>query len=107
MKGELGKMMQQAQDMQGKMQEAQAELAKMEIVGEAGAGMIKVEMTGKYAVKNVTIDPSVHEESNEFLQDLIAAAMNDAVQRVDAASKEKMSEMTGGLDLPEGMNLPF
>ncbi|NNC23144.1 YbaB/EbfC family nucleoid-associated protein [Salinisphaera sp. USBA-960] len=107
MKGQLGKMMQQAQEMQGKMQEAQEELAKMEILGEAGAGLVKVQMNGKYGVKNVTIDDSVREESTEFIQDLVAAAINDAVQKVETASKEKMSEMTGGMDLPAGMNLPF
>ncbi|ROO28288.1 hypothetical protein SAOR_06130 [Salinisphaera orenii MK-B5] len=107
MKGSIGKIMQQAQAMQGKMQEAQEELAKMEITGESGAGLVKVVMTGKHEVKNVIIDPSVFEEDREFAEDLMAAAINDAVQRVDAASKEKMSELTGGMDLPPGMNLPF
>lgn len=107
MKGSIGKMMQQAQEMQGKMKEAQDELAKMEITGESGAGMVKVLMTGKHEVKNVTIDPSALEEDPEFLEDLVAAAINDAVQHVDAASKEKMSDMTGGMNLPEGMNFPF
>lgn len=107
MKGQLGKIMQQAQAMQGKMQEAQEEMAKMEITGEAGAGLVKVVMNGKHEVKNVVIDPSVFEEDREFAEDLIAAAINDAVQRVSATTKEKMSEMTGGMDLPPGMNLPF
>lgn len=107
MKGSIGKIMQQAQAMQGKMQEAQEELAKMEITGESGAGLVKVVMTGKHEVKNVIIDPSVFEEDREFAEDLMAAAINDAVQRVDVASKEKMSELTGGMDLPPGMNLPF
>mgnify|MGYP001486306639 FL=1 len=107
MKGSIGKMMQQAQAMQGKMEEAQKELARMEITGEAGAGMVKVTMTGKHEVKNVQIDPSALEEDAEFLEDLIAAAINDAVQHVEAASKEKMSDMTGGMDLPEGMKFPF
>ena len=107
MKGSIGKIMQQAQAMQGKMQEAQEELAKMEITGESGAGLVKVVMTGKHEVKNVIIDPSVFEEDREFAEDLMAAAINDAVQRVDAASKEKMSELTGGMDLPPGMTLPF
>lgn len=107
MKGSLGKIMQQAQAMQGKMQEAQEALASMEITGESGAGLVKVLMTGKHEVRKVTIDPSVYEEDPEFAEDLVAAAINDAVQKVDAASKEKMSEMTGGLDLPAGMNLPF
>ena len=107
MKGQLGKIMQQAQAMQGKMKEAQEELAKMEVTGESGAGLVKVTMTGKHEVKNVVNDPSVFEEDREFAEDLVAAAINDAVQRVDATSKEKMSELTGGLDLPPGMNLPF
>lgn len=107
MKGQLGKIMQQAQAMQGKMKEAQEEMAKMEITGESGAGLVKVVMNGKHEVKNVVIDPSVFEEDREFAEDLIAAAVNDAVQRVSATTKEKMSEMTGGMDLPEGMNLPF
>lgn len=107
MKGSIGKIMQQAQEMQGKMQEVQQELARMEITGEAGAGMVKVVMTGKHEVRKVHIDPSALEEDPEFLEDLIAAAINDAVQHVDTASKEKMSEMTGGMNLPEGMTLPF
>ncbi|MAS08591.1 YbaB/EbfC family nucleoid-associated protein [Salinisphaera sp.] len=107
MKGSIGKIMQQAQAMQGKMEEAQKELARMEITGEAGAGMVKVTMTGKHEVKNVQIDPSALEEDAEFLEDLIAAAINDAVQHVESASKEKMSDMTGGMELPEGMKFPF
>jgi len=107
MKGQIGKMMQQAQAMQGKMQEAQEELAKMEIHGESGAGLVKVVMTGKHEVKSVTIDPSVFDEDKEFAEDLIAAAMNDAVQRVASTTKERMSELTGGMNLPAGMNLPF
>ncbi|RJS92664.1 YbaB/EbfC family nucleoid-associated protein [Salinisphaera sp. Q1T1-3] len=107
MKGSIGKMMQQAQAMQGKMEEAQKELAQMEITGEAGAGMVKVVMTGKHEVRNVHIDPSALEEDAEFLEDLIAAAINDAVQHVETASKDKMSDMTGGMDLPEGFKFPF
>lgn len=107
MKGSIGKIMQQAQEMQGKMKEAQEELARMEITGESGAGMVKVVMTGKHEVKNVIIDPSALEEDPEFLEDLVAAAINDAVHHVDAVSKEKMSDMTGGMNLPEGMNFPF
>ena len=107
MKGQLGKIMQQAQAMQGKMQEAQEEMAKMEITGESGAGLVKVVMNGKHEVKNVVIDPSVFEEDREFAEDLIAAAINDAVQRVSSTTKEKMSELTGGMDLPPGMTLPF
>ncbi|MES1926932.1 YbaB/EbfC family nucleoid-associated protein [Salinisphaera sp. T31B1] len=107
MKGQIGKIMQQAQAMQGKMQEAQEELAKMEIEGQSGAGLVKVVMTGKHEVRKVTIDPSVFEEEPEFVEDLIAAAMNDAVERVSTTTKDKMSELTGGMNLPPGMNLPF
>src|SRR5699024_6520175 len=107
MKGSLGKIMQQAQEMQGKMQEAQAELAQMEIVGESGAGLVKVTMNGKHEVRDVVIDPSVFDEDRELLEDLMAAAINDAVQRVNTKSQERMSELTGGLNLPAGMNLPF
>lgn len=107
MKGSIGKMMQQAQEMQGKMQEAQAELEHMEINGESGAGLVKVTMNGKHEVSDVTIDPSVFEEDRELLEDLMAAAINDAVQRVSSKSQERMSEVTDGLNLPPGMNLPF
>lgn len=106
MKGSIGKIMQQAQEMQGKMQAAQDELARLEITGESGAGLVKVTMTGKHEVRKVTIDPSVYEEDRELLEDLIAAACNDAVQRVTRTSQEKMSELTGGLNLPPGMNIP-
>src|SRR5699024_937265 len=107
MKGSLGKIMQQAQEMQGKMQQVQDELAQMEITGESGAGLVKVTMTGKHEVSKVVIDPSVFEDDRELLEDLVAAAINDAVQRVNTQSQEKMSELTGGLNLPPGMNLPF
>lgn len=107
MKGSIDKLMQQAQAMQGKVQEAQEELATMEVAGEAGAGLVKVVMTGKYEVRAVQIDDSVFEEDREMLEDLIAAAFNDAVQRVARTTREKMSELTGGMELPPGMNLPF
>lgn len=107
MKGSIGKIMQQAQEMQGKMQQAQDELAQLEVTGEAGAGLVKVTMTGKHEVRNVDIDPSVFEEDRDLLEDLMAAAINDAVHRVNVTSKEKMSQVTGGLNLPPGMNLPF
>lgn len=107
MKGSIGKIMQQAQEMQGKMQQAQDELARLEVTGESGAGLVKVTMTGKHEVRNVEIDSSVFEEDQDLLEDLMAAAINDAVQRVNATSQEKMSELTGGLNLPPGMNLPF
>lgn len=106
MKGSIGKLMQQAQEMQGKVQQAQEELARMEVTGEAGAGLVKVVMTGKHEVRSVDIDDSVFEEDREILEDLVAAAINDAVQRVNRTTQEKMSELTGGMNLPPGMNLP-
>lgn len=107
MKGSIGKLMQQAQAMQGKMQQAQEELANMEVTGESGAGLVKVTMNGRHEVRAVRIDDSVFEDDREMLEDLIAAACNDAVQRITQTTQEKMSELTGGMDLPPGMNLPF
>lgn len=107
MKGSIGKLMQQAQAMQGKVQQAQEELATMEVTGESGAGLVKVVMTGKHEVRAVQIDDSVFEEDREILEDLIAAAFNDAVQRVARTTQDKMAELTGGMNLPPGVNLPF
>ena len=107
MKGALGNLMRQAQEMQSKMQAKQQELAEKETEGQSGAGMVKVVMNGRHEVKRVTIDPSVLEEDKEFLEDLVAAAVNDAVPRVEEQNKEVMSELTSGLNLPPGMNLPF
>ena len=102
MKGQLGKIMQQAQAMQGKMQEAQAELAKMEITGESGAGLVKVVMNGRHDVKNVSLDPSLMSEDKEMLEDLLAAAVNDAVRRVESSQKDMMKGMTDGFPFPPG-----
>ena len=107
MKGALGNLMRQAQEMQSKMQQKQQELAEKETEGQSGAGMIKVVMNGRHEVKRVTIDPSVLEEDKEFLEDLVAAAVNDAVARVEEQNKEVRSDLTSGLNLPPGMNLPF
>ena len=107
MQGALGNLMRQAQEMQSKMQQKQQELAEKETEGQSGAGMIKVVMNGRHEVKRVTIDPSVLEEDKEFLEDLVAAAVNDAVARVEEQNKEVMSDLTSGLNLPPGMNLPF
>lgn len=107
MKGALGNLMRQAQQMQEKMRQMQEELANMEVVGESGAGMVKVTMNGKHGVKSVEIDPSVLEEEKEFLEDLLAAAVNDAVQRVQRTTEEKTSELTGGLNLPPGFKMPM
>ncbi len=107
MKGELGKLMQQAQKMQEKMQEAQDALASVEVEGVAGGGMVKVTMTGSHEVKGLSIDDSLVGDDREMLEDLIVAAFNDAVQKVEEARKEHFSGMTGGMDLPEGFKMPF
>lgn len=107
MKGALGNLMRQAQQMQEQMQRMQAELANLEVVGESGAGMVKVTMNGRHEVKAVAIDPSVLEEDKDFLEDLVAAAVNDAVQRVQRTTQEKTSELTSGLNLPPGFKLPM
>ena len=106
-KGGMGNIMKQAQEMQEKMQRVQEEVAKAEVHGEAGAGMVKITMTGRHDVSDVTIDPSVLEEDKELLEDLLAAAVNDAVRKVEANSKAKMEEATAGLNLPPGFKMPF
>lgn len=98
--------MKQAQQMQEKMQEAQSELANAEVEGEAGAGMVKVVMTGQHDVKRVTIDPDLLNEEKEMLEDLLAAAVNDAVRKVEANNREAMSSMTAGMNIP-GFKMPF
>jgi len=107
MKGGLGGMMKQAQKMQEDMQKAQEELANMEVVGKAGGGMVEVTMTGRHDVKRVNIDDALLSEDKDMLEDLIAAAVNDAVQMVEKTSSEKMSGMMGGMSLPPGLKLPF
>lgn len=104
---DFGGLMKQAQQMQQKMQQMQEEIQTMEVVGEAGAGMVKVTMTGRHDVKRVAIDPSLGSEDLEMLEDLIAAAVNDAVRKIEVVSQEKMKSMTGGMQLPPGFNLPF
>ncbi len=99
--------MQQAQQMQEQMQRAQEELASMEVNGESGAGLVKVIMTGRHDVKRVNIDASLMSEDKEMLEDLLAAAVNDAVRRIEAAQKEKMGGLAGGMNLPEGFKMPF
>jgi DNA-binding YbaB/EbfC family protein len=106
MKGNLAGLMQQAQKMQEEMQKAQEELATMEVTGEAAGGMVKVTMTGKHAVKRITIDPSLLDD-HEMLEDIVTAAVNDAVNRVATTMQDRMSGMTAGLNLPPGMKLPF
>lgn len=106
-KGGMGNLMKQAQEMQEKMQKAQEDAAQAEVNGEAGAGMIKVVMNGRHDVINVDIDPSVLEEDKELLEDLLAAAVNDAVRKIEVASKQRMEEATAGLNLPPGFKMPF
>ncbi|WP_227369686.1 YbaB/EbfC family nucleoid-associated protein [Halomonas sp. M20] len=106
-KGGMGNLMKQAQEMQEKMQQVQEEIAQAEVLGEAGAGMIKVTMNGRHDVSKVEIDPSLMEEDKEMLEDLLAAAVNDAVRKVESASKAKMEEATSGLNLPPGFKMPF
>ncbi len=106
-KGGMGNIMKQAQEMQEKMQRAQEEIAKAEVHGEAGAGMVKVVMNGRHDVISVAIDQSVMEEDKELLEDLLAAAVNDAVRKVEANSKARMEEATAGLNLPPGFKMPF
>lgn len=107
MKGGIGKLMKQAQEMQANMQKAQEELANMEVTGESGGGLISVVMTGRHDVKRVSIDDSLMGDDKEMLEDLLAAAVNDAVRQVERTSQNKMSGMTEGMNLPGGMKLPF
>jgi DNA-binding YbaB/EbfC family protein len=107
MKGGLGKLMKQAQEMQANMEKAQEELANMEVTGESGGGLVSVVMNGRHDVKRVTIDDSLMGDDKEMLEDLLAAAVNDAVRQVERNSQEKMAGMTAGLNLPGGMKFPF
>lgn len=106
MKGGIAGLMKQAQQMQENMKKMQDQLAQVEIEGQSGAGMVKILMTCKYDVRRVSIDPSVMDDK-EMLEDLVAAAVNDAVRRVETTTQEKMSGFTAGLNLPPGMKLPF
>lgn len=107
MKGGIGNLMKQAQLMQDNMKKLQGELAAMEIEGQAGSGMVKVVMTGRHEVRRIVIDPRLLGDDREMLEDLVAAAVNDAVRRVEAMTQEKMAGVTAGLPLPPGMKLPF
>ena len=102
-KGGMGNLMKQAQKMQEQMAKAQEELASAEVTGEAGAGLVKVVMTGRHDVKRVDLDDSIMEEEKELLEDLLAAAVNDAVRKIE----QNMSKLTSGMGLPAGMKLPF
>ena len=106
-KGGMGNLMKQAQKMQDDMAKAQQEIANMEVTGESGAGLVKITMTGNHNVRRVEIDPDLMEDDKEMLEDLIAAAINDAARRVEETNKEKMAAVTGGMQLPPGMKMPF
>lgn len=107
MKNQLAGLMKQAQQMQDNMKRAQDELALMEVEGQSGAGLVKVVMTCRHDVKRVKIDPTLLAEDRDMLEDLITAAMNDAVRRVESTTAEKMSGLTSGMPLPPGFKLPF
>ena len=103
----MGNMMKQAQLMQERLQKAQDEIARMEVTGESGAGMVKITITGNHEVRRVEIDDSIFGDDKEICEDLLAAAYNDAHRRIEDQSKEKLSAVTGGMQLPPGMKLPF
>ncbi|MFO8024562.1 YbaB/EbfC family nucleoid-associated protein [Thiohalophilus sp.] len=107
MKGGIGNLMKQAQQMQANMQKAQEEMAKLEVTGQSGGGLVQVTMTCKHDVKRVQIDDSLVGDDKEMLEDLVAAATNDAVRQVEKTVEEKFSGMTAGMNLPEGFKLPF
>lgn len=106
MKG-LGDIMKQAQEMQAKMQEMQSEIANLEVTGESGAGLVKIVMTGRHDVKTVSIDDSLMSEDKEILEDLLAAAVNDAVRRVEQENKNKLGSLTSGFPIPPDFKMPF
>ncbi|MCG7499555.1 YbaB/EbfC family nucleoid-associated protein [Vibrio sp. Of7-15] len=106
-KGGMGNLMKQAQQMQDRMQKMQEEIANMEVTGEAGAGLVKVTITGSHSVRRVELDDSLMEDDKEMIEDLIAAAFNDASRRVEETQKEKMGDVTGGMQLPPGFKMPF
>jgi nucleoid-associated protein EbfC len=107
MKGQLAGLMKQAQQMQDNMKKLQEQLATVEVEGQSGAGMVKVVMTCKHDVKRITIDPSLLADDKDMLEDLVAAAVNDAVRKVESTTQEKMGALTGGMNLPPGFKLPF
>lgn len=106
-KAGMGDLMKKAQEMQANMQKAQAEIANTEVTGESGAGLVKITLLGNHNVRKVEIDDSLMEDDKEMLEDLIAAAMNDAVRRVEEVNKSKMGGLTGGMELPPGFKMPF
>ena len=107
MKGGIGQLMKQAQQMQAEMQKAQEEMTKLTVTGESGAGMVKITMTCKHEVQSIDIDDTLVSDDKDMLEDLIVAAFNDALRRVEKTIQDKFSGMAAGLKLPAGMNLPF
>jgi nucleoid-associated protein EbfC len=107
MKGSITDLMQQAQKMQADMQKAQEDLAQAEVTGESGAGLVSVVMNGRHDVKRVSVDDAVLSENKEVLEDLLAAAVNDAVRKIEAHNREAMSGLTAGMNLPGGFKMPF
>ena len=107
MKADIGSLMKQAQKMQAQMQKAQEELASLEVTGEAGGGMVQLRMTCKHEVRKLTIDPSLVGDDREMLEDVLVAAFNDALRKVDRTVQDKLGGMTAGLGLPPGLKLPF
>jgi nucleoid-associated protein EbfC len=107
MKGNIGQLMKQAQMMQENMRRMQEQLGTLEVEGQSGSGTVKIQMTCKHEIKRVSIDPSLAADDREMLEDLIAAAFNDAARRVETTVSEKMSGMTAGMGLPPGLKLPF
>jgi len=107
MKGGIGNLMRQAQQMQESMKKAQEELANIEVTGESGAGMVKVTLNGRHEAKGVSIEPKLLTEDKDMLEDLLAAAINDAVHKIAARSQEKYAGLMSGMNLPPGMKLPF
>lgn len=104
MKNAIGQIMRQAQEMQERMKRVQEEIASLEVTGESGAGMVKVTLNGKHEARRVELQADALSEDKEFLEDLIGAAINDATHKLEAVSQEKMSQLTGGMNLPPGMN---
>jgi DNA-binding YbaB/EbfC family protein len=107
MKGGLGNLMKQAQEMQANMQKAQEEIARMEVSGQSGGGLVTIVMTGKHEVRRVSIDDSLIGDDKDMLEDLVAAAINDAAHKVEAATQQRLAGLAGGLNLPPGLKLPF
>jgi DNA-binding YbaB/EbfC family protein len=107
MKGGIGNLMRQAQQMQENMQKAQAELASLEVTGESGAGMVKIVLNGRHEAKKVTIEPKLLSEDAEMLEDLVVAALNDAARKIEERTKEKYAGLMAGMNLPAGVKLPF